>query len=569
MRPGVPLLHMHGKQKQTQRLEIYQRFLSAKHSIMFATDIAARGLDFPSVDWVVQVDCPEDVETYIHRVGRTARYQAKGKALLFLLPSEEEGMVKKLEAKKVEIGQIKANAKKQQSVQSQLQSAAFQFPEIKFLAQRVSGKGAVFGCISVAGMLSSEHDAPQAFISYVRSVYLQKDKSIFKLDQLPLEEFAASLGLAGAPKIKFASKQEASAKKNAVRQVEDIKNEVGLKAVAGSDDDESEIASDADDDEEGSTGDGEEEAESAGDDNDGGEESTTGDAIRDKNGGVKTKYDRMFNRKSQTILSDHYGKLVAHSDSENDDASDGESAGKSLANPGVDDNDLDDFITLKRADHDIVDSELPESHFLSKRKLRMGQSKKAMLSKHGNPSKLVFDDEGKGHELYELVGEDDFKAAGDAKEQRQRFVEVEREALAQQDKLDKERAKEQRREKKRKRKAMEAGEDVSPIESFIRREGVLIHAIFSQYDSGAGEGVEIASMDGDDGYIEPDYDHLLGSDPSDDEGEAWYDPEKERAKERARQAKATNKKRRVEREEEDAPPQVDLEALALKALGKR
>jgi ATP-dependent RNA helicase DDX10/DBP4 len=41
---------------------------------MFATDIAARGLDFPTLNWVVQADCPEDVDAYIHRVGRTARY---------------------------------------------------------------------------------------------------------------------------------------------------------------------------------------------------------------------------------------------------------------------------------------------------------------------------------------------------------------------------------------------------------------------------------------------------------------------------------------------------------------
>lgn len=46
-------------------------------------------------------------------------------------------MLKRLEGKKVEIGKIKVNGKKQQSVQTQLQSAAFQFPEIKFLAQRV------------------------------------------------------------------------------------------------------------------------------------------------------------------------------------------------------------------------------------------------------------------------------------------------------------------------------------------------------------------------------------------------------------------------------------------------
>ena len=45
-------------------------------SVLFATDIAARGLDFPTVDWVLQLDCPEDVPAYIHRVGRTARYVA-------------------------------------------------------------------------------------------------------------------------------------------------------------------------------------------------------------------------------------------------------------------------------------------------------------------------------------------------------------------------------------------------------------------------------------------------------------------------------------------------------------
>ncbi len=56
--------------------------------MLFATDIASRGVDFPAVDWVVQYDVAEDVDTYIHRVGRTARYKAKGNALLFLTPAE-------------------------------------------------------------------------------------------------------------------------------------------------------------------------------------------------------------------------------------------------------------------------------------------------------------------------------------------------------------------------------------------------------------------------------------------------------------------------------------------------
>lgn len=41
---------------------------------MLTTNIAARGLDFRGIDWIIQVDCPDNVETYIHRVGRTARY---------------------------------------------------------------------------------------------------------------------------------------------------------------------------------------------------------------------------------------------------------------------------------------------------------------------------------------------------------------------------------------------------------------------------------------------------------------------------------------------------------------
>lgn len=70
-------------------MAIFDAFCAKKEMCLFATDIAARGLDFPKVDWVVQVDCPEDTDTYIHRVGRTARNTAPGNALLFLLESEK------------------------------------------------------------------------------------------------------------------------------------------------------------------------------------------------------------------------------------------------------------------------------------------------------------------------------------------------------------------------------------------------------------------------------------------------------------------------------------------------
>lgn len=64
-------------------------------------------IDFPSVDWVVHADCPVDINTYIHRSGRTARLNKHGASLLMLLPSEEKEMLTLLADKKVPIKKIK------------------------------------------------------------------------------------------------------------------------------------------------------------------------------------------------------------------------------------------------------------------------------------------------------------------------------------------------------------------------------------------------------------------------------------------------------------------------------
>lgn len=106
LRPGTPILALHGKQQQMKRVEVYNNFVKKQSAVLFATDIAARGLDFPAVNWVLQFDCPEDADTYIHRVGRTARYKEGGEALLLLLPSEEKAMLAQLQEKKAPINQI-------------------------------------------------------------------------------------------------------------------------------------------------------------------------------------------------------------------------------------------------------------------------------------------------------------------------------------------------------------------------------------------------------------------------------------------------------------------------------
>uniref|UniRef100_A0A3B5AS65 ATP-dependent RNA helicase n=1 Tax=Stegastes partitus TaxID=144197 RepID=A0A3B5AS65_9TELE len=184
LRPGMPLLALHGKQQQMKRVEVYNDFLKKQNAVLFATDIAARGLDFPAVNWVLQFDCPEDADTYIHRVGRTARYKEGGEALLLLLPSEEKGMVEELQEKKVPINKIQVNPEKLQNVQQKLEAFLAQEKEQKERAQR-------------------------CFVSYLRSIFLMKNKEVFDVFKLQLHEYALSLGLAVAPRVRFLNKAQA------------------------------------------------------------------------------------------------------------------------------------------------------------------------------------------------------------------------------------------------------------------------------------------------------------------------------------------------------------------------
>jgi len=82
--------------------------------------VAARGLDIPAVDWIIQYDPPDDPREYIHRVGRTARgVGGKGRALLFLLPSEL-GFLKYLRQHKVPLNEYEFPQSKIANVQAQV-----------------------------------------------------------------------------------------------------------------------------------------------------------------------------------------------------------------------------------------------------------------------------------------------------------------------------------------------------------------------------------------------------------------------------------------------------------------
>ncbi|TIA23749.1 P-loop containing nucleoside triphosphate hydrolase protein [Aureobasidium pullulans] len=479
MQPGIPLLHLHGRQKQTARLDITTKFSHAQHSCMFATDVAARGLDFPAVDWVVQLDAPEDADTYIHRVGRTARYERDGKAVLFLDPSEEEGMLSRLEAKKVPIERISVKQKKQQSIKPQLQNMCFKDPTLKYLGQK-------------------------AFASYVRSIHIQKDKEVFKLEKLNLEEYAASLGLPGAPKIKFIAGDDAKARKNAPR----------AKMVDSEDESE-------------------------------------GEKEEKKKPEVRTKYDRMFERKNQDVLADHYSKMINDDDIE---ALDGTqmsddnlfSVKRRIPVQEEKDDSSDEEHTLAVADMELPPGakavHIPGAKDAliidSKRREKLLKSKKKLLKFKESGQKLVFDDDGNAHQIYELEDEDAFKAKGTAEEQRQKFLEEEAQRVRESDLLDKALAKEKKRAKKEKRKEREREENASDEE-----------------EGGEGETLPDASAD---------FKKFLAG--SEDGSEGEEDDEQPKKKQK-KWFEGEGKRTDMGREEAAPETLADLEALAAGLLG--
>lgn len=83
---GIPSVAIHGNKNQSQRSKALKLFKDEKVRVLVATDVAARGLDIPNVSHVINFDTPQNYEDYIHRIGRTGRGGASGKAHTFIDP---------------------------------------------------------------------------------------------------------------------------------------------------------------------------------------------------------------------------------------------------------------------------------------------------------------------------------------------------------------------------------------------------------------------------------------------------------------------------------------------------
>lgn len=174
----LPVMALHGKQKQSVRSRTFSQFSNAQTGILLCTDIAARGLDVPKVDWIVQFDPPDDPKEYIHRVGRTARgMNSQGNALLIVRP-EELGFLNYLKKAKIPMQEYELSWKKVANIQAQLEKL-------------------------VAKNYALNTSAKEAFRSYVRAYNSHKLKEIFDTSTLDLVAVAKSFGFEHPPPVEL------------------------------------------------------------------------------------------------------------------------------------------------------------------------------------------------------------------------------------------------------------------------------------------------------------------------------------------------------------------------------
>jgi ATP-dependent RNA helicase DDX55/SPB4 len=179
---GMLLVPLHGKHPANVRQKNFTRFTNcASSAVLLTTDVAARGLDIPSVDLVVQVDPPSDPKVFLHRCGRAGRAGRRGLSVVFLQPGREEDYVSFLEVRKTPIEKLEV-------------------PDISVSDEEAESVRQQY--ISLVKKDRAIHDkAQRAFVSWVRSYSQHQASSIFRVADLDWEDLARGWALLKFPKM--------------------------------------------------------------------------------------------------------------------------------------------------------------------------------------------------------------------------------------------------------------------------------------------------------------------------------------------------------------------------------
>ncbi|KND03357.1 uncharacterized protein SPPG_02400 [Spizellomyces punctatus DAOM BR117] len=174
---------LHGKMDPKRREAVYKKFTSApSSSVLVCTDVAARGLDIPDVDYVIQFDPPQDPKSFAHRCGRTARLGREGKAVVFLTP-QEDTYVEFLRIRKVPM------------VEHPLISDAE--------AGRKGTENDILEAVRKANTKDRDlyERSTKAFVSWVRSYSEHQANYIFRFKDVDVAAVARAFGLLKLPKM--------------------------------------------------------------------------------------------------------------------------------------------------------------------------------------------------------------------------------------------------------------------------------------------------------------------------------------------------------------------------------
>jgi superfamily II DNA/RNA helicase len=126
--------------------------------VLFSTDVAARGLDIPGVDWILQVDCPTDMDDYLHRSGRTARMGHAGETLMLISPHE----VRRHREKEGTCTSRSTSMRKQRRAHRQtVLLSGHAWLQMGYV-ERLRGRGVVFAATEAETLLRALPPAPAA-----------------------------------------------------------------------------------------------------------------------------------------------------------------------------------------------------------------------------------------------------------------------------------------------------------------------------------------------------------------------------------------------------------------------
>jgi ATP-dependent RNA helicase DDX55/SPB4 len=183
------LLPLHGKHPPNVRQKNFSKYITAvTPTILLTTDVAARGLDIPQVDLVIQIDPPSDPKVFLHRCGRAGRAGRKGLSVIFLQPGREEDYIPFLEVRKTPISLLKR-------------------PEISVTdedAKLVTSKMRK----EVLADRALYDKGQRAFVSWVKAYSKHQASSIFRVADLDWTELGNAWGLVRLPKMPELKKWE-------------------------------------------------------------------------------------------------------------------------------------------------------------------------------------------------------------------------------------------------------------------------------------------------------------------------------------------------------------------------